>query len=187
VLIAGAGPVGLTAAIELARHRNRCRVADPVTAPPQYAKAVGVQSRTLEIFEAMGCCSAENVPFAGVFLAQYETERILAGELRRRGVAPQRGAQGTRGSRSRAMPSRRSTCSATSRWTGLPCGLRGARHPPDRQGDRRSAGEHPAARPRPVGEEVVGRTVRNARAGIGADPADLDFVVRRESHCWSGI
>jgi len=28
---------------------------------------------------------------------------------------------------------------------------------------------------------VVGRTVRNARAGIGADPTDLDFVVRRES------
>ena len=34
---------------------------------------------------------------------------------------------------------------------------------------------------RPVGEEVVGRTVRSAREGIGADSADPDFVIRREA------
>ena len=34
---------------------------------------------------------------------------------------------------------------------------------------------------RPVGEEVVGRTVRSAREGIGADSADPTFVVRREA------
>jgi FAD binding domain len=33
---------------------------------------------------------------------------------------------------------------------------------------------------RPVGEEVVGRTVRSARDGIGADSTDVGFVVRRE-------
>jgi 2-polyprenyl-6-methoxyphenol hydroxylase-like FAD-dependent oxidoreductase len=33
---------------------------------------------------------------------------------------------------------------------------------------------------RPVGEEVVGRTVRSARQGIGADSTDVGFVVRRE-------
>ena len=38
----------------------------------------------------------------------------------------------------------------------------------------------PAER-RPVGEEVVGRTVRSARAGIGADSDDPDYVVRREA------
>src|SRR6185295_3542250 len=34
---------------------------------------------------------------------------------------------------------------------------------------------------RPVGEEVVGRTVRSAREGIGADSSDPDFVMRREA------
>jgi pentachlorophenol monooxygenase len=34
---------------------------------------------------------------------------------------------------------------------------------------------------RPVGEEVVGRTVASARAGIGADSADPSYVMRREA------
>jgi pentachlorophenol monooxygenase len=34
---------------------------------------------------------------------------------------------------------------------------------------------------RPVGEEVVGRTVQAARAGIGADSDDPTYVVRREA------
>jgi len=34
---------------------------------------------------------------------------------------------------------------------------------------------------RPVGEEVVGRTVRNARAGMRADSTDPDFAVRRDA------
>jgi pentachlorophenol monooxygenase len=34
---------------------------------------------------------------------------------------------------------------------------------------------------RPVGEEVVGRTVRSAREGIGADSNDPDFIMRREA------
>jgi pentachlorophenol monooxygenase len=34
---------------------------------------------------------------------------------------------------------------------------------------------------RPVGEEVVGRTVRSAREGIGADSTDVDYVMRREA------
>jgi 2-polyprenyl-6-methoxyphenol hydroxylase-like FAD-dependent oxidoreductase len=53
-VIGGAGPVGLTAAIELARRGVDLRIVDPLTEPPQYAKAVGVQPRTLEVFEGMG-------------------------------------------------------------------------------------------------------------------------------------
>ena len=53
VLIAGGGPIGLTAAIELARRGIACRIVDPVVEPLQYAKAVGVQPRTLEVFEGM--------------------------------------------------------------------------------------------------------------------------------------
>jgi len=34
---------------------------------------------------------------------------------------------------------------------------------------------------RPVGEEVVGRTVRSAREGIGADTSDPDYLLRREA------
>jgi 2-polyprenyl-6-methoxyphenol hydroxylase-like FAD-dependent oxidoreductase len=54
VLIAGAGPIGLSAAIEPTRRGVDCRIVDPLRQPPQYAKAVGVQPRTLEVFEAMG-------------------------------------------------------------------------------------------------------------------------------------
>jgi hypothetical protein len=52
VLIAGGGPIGLTAAIELARRGVAYRIVDPLVEPPQYAKAVGVQTRTLEVLYA---------------------------------------------------------------------------------------------------------------------------------------
>jgi hypothetical protein len=55
VLIAGAGPIGMTAGIVLARRGVACRVVEPLVEPlvepPQYAKAVGVQHRTLEVFD----------------------------------------------------------------------------------------------------------------------------------------
>ena len=38
----------------------------------------------------------------------------------------------------------------------------------------------------PVGEEVVGRTVRSARAGIGIDQTDLAMVMRREAQLLVG-
>lgn len=123
VLIAGAGPVGLTAALELTRRGVRCHIVDPLTEPPQYAKAVGVQPRTLEVFENMGVlgpildagmplfgqCAYVNgqpagrldmslppdVPFGFWLIPQYETERILREELAQRGVAVRRGARVT--------------------------------------------------------------------------------------------
>jgi pentachlorophenol monooxygenase len=119
VLIAGAGPIGLTAAIELTRHGVACRIVDPLLEPPQYAKAVGVQPRTLEVFEGMGVLRRildastpmrgqivyvngakvgeldvgvpADVPFGFILIPQYETERILAEELAWRGVAVERG------------------------------------------------------------------------------------------------
>lgn len=119
VLIAGAGPVGLTAAIELTRRGIDCFVVDPLPDPPQYAKAVGVQPRTLEVFESMGVLRAvldagiemngqcvyvngepvtrldlslpANVPFRFLCIPQYETERILREELAARGGSIQRG------------------------------------------------------------------------------------------------
>jgi pentachlorophenol monooxygenase len=121
VLIAGAGPVGLTAAIELARRGIDCRIVDPLLEPPQYAKAVGVQPRTLEVFEGMGLLRrildaaiqmrgqivyvngektaqldltlAADVPFGFIAIPQYATERILRDELSMHGVHVERGIQ----------------------------------------------------------------------------------------------
>jgi pentachlorophenol monooxygenase len=119
VLIAGGGPIGLTAAIELTRRAVDCRIVDPLLEPPQYAKAVGVQPRTLEILESMGLLPRildaaiqmhgqivfingeqvaqldytipSDVPFGFIAIPQYATERILRDELALRGVRVERG------------------------------------------------------------------------------------------------
>ncbi|MGV0645960.1 FAD-dependent monooxygenase [Mycolicibacterium sp. XJ2546] len=119
VLIAGAGPVGLTAAIELTRRGVDCRIVDPLSESPQYAKAVGVQPRTLEVFESMGVLdrildaaipmhgqivyvngekAAQldltlplDVPFGFIAIPQYATERVLAAELTACGGRIERG------------------------------------------------------------------------------------------------
>ncbi|WP_034274362.1 FAD-dependent monooxygenase [Actinospica robiniae] len=114
VLVVGAGPVGLTAAAELARRGVKCRVIDQLTAPMPYAKAVGIQPRTLEVWDAMGVVrealdAAEpllgqrvylngrevsaltlelpsDVPYGFAALPQYEVERILTEHLAALGV-----------------------------------------------------------------------------------------------------
>jgi pentachlorophenol monooxygenase len=119
VLIAGAGPIGLTAGIELARRGIAIRIVDPLLEPPQYAKAVGVQPRTLEVFEGMGVLGAvldtavrmrgqivyvngtkqsqldlvvpDDVPFDFIAIPQYDTERVLRDELALHGVTIGRG------------------------------------------------------------------------------------------------
>jgi len=53
-LVVGAGPVGLMMAGELARHGLSCRVIDENEGPSTTSKALGVHSRTLEVFEDIG-------------------------------------------------------------------------------------------------------------------------------------
>ena len=118
VLVVGAGPVGLTMACELARHGVRCRIIDKAAQPSPYCRAIGVTPRTLELWEAMGIAreaidaglwitgmrsviaghpsfdtlrDLSDLPYAGLGLPQYETERVLTGLLARYGLAIERG------------------------------------------------------------------------------------------------
>ncbi|MEU0677538.1 FAD-dependent oxidoreductase [Streptomyces sp. NPDC006172] len=54
VLVVGAGPVGLTAAHELARRGVRVRLVDAAPGPSRTSRAVAVHPRTLETFDQMG-------------------------------------------------------------------------------------------------------------------------------------
>lgn len=121
VLVAGAGPVGLSAAAELRRHGVRCRIVDRLPRRLPYAKAVGIQPRTLEIWDRMGLVRTvleaatvlrgqftyvdgeetgrvelvlpPEVPYHFASLPQYETERILEEYLAGLGTAVERGTE----------------------------------------------------------------------------------------------
>lgn len=121
VVVAGAGPVGLTVATELARRGVRVRVIDTLAQPRHYAKAVGLQPRTLEHWERSGMLTAAldevrhlrgqivhrdgvqvartemvlppDVPYLFTTLPQYTTERLLTEELARHGGAIERGTE----------------------------------------------------------------------------------------------
>ncbi|UCI09667.1 FAD-dependent oxidoreductase [Mesorhizobium sp. B1-1-8] len=57
ILIAGAGPTGLTAALELARRGARPRIIDKKDGPTPLSKAVGISAHSLDILEASGVSS----------------------------------------------------------------------------------------------------------------------------------
>ena len=82
VLVVGAGPTGLTAAIELARRGTAIRIIDKVM-PRPYAesRAEGLHARSLEIFQRQGLLDA--VLAHGRVLAGFEfrTGRRRLGEL----------------------------------------------------------------------------------------------------------
>jgi 2-polyprenyl-6-methoxyphenol hydroxylase-like FAD-dependent oxidoreductase len=54
VLIVGAGPVGLAAALELARLRYPVQIIEKNTEPSTHSKAFGINARTLELLEPSG-------------------------------------------------------------------------------------------------------------------------------------
>lgn len=119
VLVAGAGPVGLTLAVELARYGVPVRIIDRALARSDKSKALAVWPRTLELLERAGCaadfvaagvrCPAANIfagtervarvafgevaspyPFA-LLLPQSETERLLESRLSSLGITVERG------------------------------------------------------------------------------------------------
>ena len=125
VLVVGAGPSGLFAACELARHGIKVRLVEKEIQRHRQARATAIQPGTLEILDSVGLLSpfletSEHVQctrlynadlselraatFAGVdcrceflcSLPQYETERILETHLVSLGGAVERGITVTR-------------------------------------------------------------------------------------------
>src|ERR1700688_755711 len=54
VLIVGAGPTGLTLAIDLARRGISFRLIEAAASPFEGSRGKGIQARTLEIFDDLG-------------------------------------------------------------------------------------------------------------------------------------
>ena len=118
VLVAGAGPIGLTMAAELTRRGITCRIVEKSPARTDLSKALVVWPRTLELLRQAGAAGAflaagrkitaarlyagsrvlANIgfdqietpyPFA-LFVPQSETERLLEEHLGRLGIAVER-------------------------------------------------------------------------------------------------
>ena len=118
VIIVGAGPTGMTAAMELARQGIPVRLIENTAEPETTSRAVGVQARTLELFEQRGMVDAMiargNRGLAGsiydggkrmfrlefnhidskynymLFISQAETEAILRDAVTKQGVIIER-------------------------------------------------------------------------------------------------
>jgi 2-polyprenyl-6-methoxyphenol hydroxylase-like FAD-dependent oxidoreductase len=113
VLIAGAGPVGLYLAAELARRGCACTIIERATVPSTHSKALAVMPGTMELFERSGIArafegaanridgvrfvtprSSALVPFSAIasrynyvsILPQWKTEEILRAHLRTYGA-----------------------------------------------------------------------------------------------------
>lgn len=115
VVIAGAGPVGLTLAIELQRRGVDVALLEAKAKPEYFVKALGITPRTLQMWDQVGflpeavaaglfvrgnaslvngvpserfrmsTATAAEFPYGFLVLAQFEAERLLREELVRRG------------------------------------------------------------------------------------------------------
>lgn len=121
VLIVGAGPTGLTAALELSRLGVGVRIVDRAPEPSLTSRALGIQARTVELLRVRGVGDemvrlgnparattlySEGEKLAAIelhrmpskfnyvlLLAQSETERLLTEALSRQGVKIERGVE----------------------------------------------------------------------------------------------
>jgi len=121
ILIVGAGPTGLTAAMELSRFGLPVRLIDKAKEPATTSRAIGIQARTLELMQQRGLADemvrlGNPAPGGSVygggkrvvrldyghidskynytlFLSQAETERILRDAVNQQGVTIERGVE----------------------------------------------------------------------------------------------
>jgi 2-polyprenyl-6-methoxyphenol hydroxylase-like FAD-dependent oxidoreductase len=88
VLIAGAGPTGLMLAAQLARHGADFLIVDGKSGPTRESRALGVQARTLELYEALGIAAAaveQGRPTLAVnlYVGERRVQRIPLAEIGR--------------------------------------------------------------------------------------------------------
>jgi len=121
ILIVGAGPTGLTAALELSRFGIPVRLVEKAREPATTSRAIGIQARTLELMQQRGLAEemvrlGNPAPYGSIygggkrvfrldyghvdsrynytlFLSQAETERILREAVGRQGIAIERGVE----------------------------------------------------------------------------------------------
>ncbi|MFJ9633627.1 FAD-dependent monooxygenase [Streptomyces sp. NPDC101175] len=94
VLIVGAGPTGLTLAIELARRGVGVRIVDAAPAPHRESRGKGIQPRTLEVLEDLGvtervlATGTTDLPFRKYFDGQYVNDTARLADARPTPDAP---------------------------------------------------------------------------------------------------
>ncbi|MDP8953162.1 MAG: FAD-dependent monooxygenase [Actinomycetota bacterium] len=79
VLVVGAGPAGLTLACELRRRGVACRLIDEYAEFPRTSRALGLQARTLEVFDDMGVVEPIIAQGATIFgITFLQGERVVS-------------------------------------------------------------------------------------------------------------
>ena len=126
VLIIGAGPTGLMLANQLVRHGVRPMIIDRHPGPARETRALGVQARTLEIYQHLGIADAalalgKRATGANLWAEGHLSARIPLGDIGR-GRAPIPscsflGRTTTSGCSARTSRSWASTCSGTPSWS----------------------------------------------------------------------
>ncbi|MCW7540252.1 FAD-dependent monooxygenase [Aquabacterium sp. A7-Y] len=86
VLIVGAGPTGLMLACQLARHGVAFRLVDGKSGPTRESRALGVQARTLELYDTLGIAGeavSQGRPTysANLYVGLQRVQRIPLGDV----------------------------------------------------------------------------------------------------------